>query len=66
MVYNEKEELKMNNKNGKVVDVVVTVLGVAGVAISGLAMLFGNKQAKIHREQDKQDIINEVLNQMKK
>lgn len=56
----------MNNKNGKVVDVIVTVLGVAGVAISGLAMLFGNKQAKIHREQDKQEIISEVLNQIKK
>jgi Na+-transporting NADH:ubiquinone oxidoreductase subunit NqrC len=56
----------MKDKNGKVIDVVVTVLGVAGVAISGLAMLFGNKQAKIHREQDKQDIIGEVLDQINK
>lgn len=56
----------MNDKKAKVVDVVVTVLGVAGVAISGLAMLFGNKQAKIHREQDKQSIINEVLEQINK
>ena len=56
----------MNNKNGKVVDVVVTVLGIAGVGISALAMFFGNKQAKIHREQDKQEIISEVLNQLNK
>jgi UDP-N-acetylmuramate-alanine ligase len=56
----------MNDKNGKVVDVVVTVLGIAGVGISALAMLFGNKQAKIHREQDKQAIIGEVLEQINK
>lgn len=56
----------MNDKNGKVIDVVVTVLGVAGVAISGLAMFFGNKQAKIHREQDKQSVIAEVLEQINK
>lgn len=56
----------MNNKNGKVVDVVVTVLGIAGLAISGLSLLFGNKQAAIHREQDKQEIIDEVLNQINK
>lgn len=54
------------NKNGKVVDVVVTVLGIAGLAISGLSMLFGNKQAAIHREQDKQSILNELRNEMNK
>lgn len=56
----------MNDKNGKVVDVVVTVLGGVGLAVSALSLFFGNKQAKIHREQDKQAIIGEVLEQINK
>lgn len=50
----------------KTVDGVVAGLGIAGIGLSILSMVFGNKQAKLQRQEDKADIVKEVLAEMNK
>lgn len=52
--------------NEKIINGVMLGLSVLGYAISGVSLILGHKQAKIHRSNDKKEIIEEVLKQIKK
>ena len=53
-------------KNEKLINGIMLGLSILGYAISGVSLILGHKQAKIHRSNDKAEIIEEVLKKLKK
>lgn len=53
-------------KDSKKIDGIAVGLTLLGYVITGVSLLVGHRQAKIHRQQDIQEVTNQVLKQLEK